>query len=122
MGGVLFFIRGRAPHANQKNQCREEPGDRKKMYKPVKKLLFSLMAVALCSGMVGSSFAYFTDVETSTGNTFTAGTLELKLRDGGQEWSDGITVAEWTLSNMAPGVPEDFGGIRSATRTTSIPV
>jgi len=77
----------------------------------VKRILLSALAIMLAIGLMGSSFAYFSDVETSTGNTFTAGTLDLKIKDGGQAWSDGITVAEWTLSDMAPGVPEDFGSI-----------
>ena len=77
------------------------------MYKPVKKLLFSLMAVALCSGMVGSSFAYFTDVETSTGNTFTAGTLGLEIKDDStwdpDPWGDGVDQT-WKMDLMEPGV------------------
>ena len=56
------------------------------------------------------TFAYFSDVETSTGNTFTAGTLDLKIK-GGEDWGDGVTTAVWTMSNMAPGVPIDFGSI-----------
>ncbi len=44
----------------------------------MKKILVSLMAIALVIGLVGAgAFAYFSDVETSTGNTFTAGTLDL---------------------------------------------
>jgi spore coat-associated protein N len=77
----------------------------------VKKFLLSALAIILAMGMMGSAFAYFSDTETSTGNTFTAGTLDLKIRDGGQEWADGIDVAEWAMSNMAPGVSTDFGGI-----------
>ncbi len=45
----------------------------------MKKILFSLMAVLLSVGLIGAAFAYFSDVETSTGNTFTAGTLNLKV-------------------------------------------
>lgn len=86
----------------------------------MKKLLFSLMAVALCSGMVGSSFAYFTDVETSTGNTFTAGTLNLKIRDGDHVWRDGVTVAEWTLSDMVPGGSETNPGTIDLMNTGTI--
>lgn len=43
-----------------------------------KKILFSLMTIALVGALIGGGiFAYFSDVETSTGNTFTAGTLNL---------------------------------------------
>jgi len=41
----------------------------------MKKLLIILMAGLLCMGLVGGAFAYFSDTETSTGNTFTAATL-----------------------------------------------
>jgi len=62
------------------------------------------MAVVVCAGMVGTSFAYFTDVETSTGNTFTAGTLDLKMSDD-NEYPPGDGVSHtWSMSNMAPGV------------------
>jgi len=43
----------------------------------VKKFLILAMAMVLALGMIGSAFAYFTDVETSTGNIFAAGTLDL---------------------------------------------
>lgn len=54
----------------------------------MKRILFSLMAVVLCLGLVGGAFAYFSDVETSSGNTFTAGTLDLTydIPDGNDGW------------------------------------
>jgi len=57
----------------------------------VKKTLFSLMALLLCLGLVGASFAYFSDQETSSGNTFTAGTLDLD------------SIGSFTWGNVAPG-------------------
>jgi spore coat-associated protein N len=46
----------------------------------MKSLLISLVAVALVGGLVGGGlFAYFSDTETSTGNTFTAGTIDIDL-------------------------------------------
>lgn len=43
-----------------------------------KKLLISLSTIAAVAVIaVGGTIAYFSDTETSTGNTFTAGTLEL---------------------------------------------
>ncbi len=69
-----------------------------------KKLLLLTLALLLVAVMVGAgTFAYFSDTETSTANAFTAGTMDLKIKDGGEFWSDGITTAEWTLSNMKPG-------------------
>ncbi|MDI6640203.1 MAG: TasA family protein [Methanocellales archaeon] len=50
----------------------------------------------------GSTFAYFRDTETSTGNTFTAGTMDLKVSDWDEPFGDGVT-ATWTISNMKPG-------------------
>ncbi len=47
-----------------------------------KKILFSIMTIALVGALVGGGiYAYFSDAETSTGNTFTAGTLNLKVGD-----------------------------------------
>ena len=60
----------------------------------MKKILFSLMAVLLGAGMVGSSLAYFTDVETITGNIFTAGTLDITL---------GTANYSANILNMKPG-------------------
>lgn len=51
----------------------------------MKKILFSLMAIALVVGLVGAgAFAQFFDTETSSGNTFTAGTLDLTLAESGK--------------------------------------
>ena len=78
----------------------------------MKKLLLSILAIFLVIGLVGAgTFAWFQDTETSAGNTFTAGTLDLKIKDGGQNWCDGITVAEWSMSNMIPGVTTAYGSI-----------
>jgi predicted ribosomally synthesized peptide with SipW-like signal peptide len=68
----------------------------------VKKILISLMTIAMMAALIGGGvFAYFNDVETSTGNTFTAGTLDLNL-DGGN-----TNVVKFTVSNVKPG---DSGG------------
>jgi predicted ribosomally synthesized peptide with SipW-like signal peptide len=87
----------------------------------MKKLLFVLMACVLCIGLVGGAFAYFSDTETSTGNTFTAGTLDLKIDvdpTSGVTWEDGPLGAindDSTLNdminNMAPGdsISGNFG-------------
>ena len=78
----------------------------------MRKLLLSMLTTLLVMGLLGGgALALFQDSETSSGNTFTAGTMDLKIRDGGQDWSDGITVAEWTMSDMEPGVSSDNGSI-----------
>ena len=61
----------------------------------MKKILMSLMAIALVVGLVGAgTMAHFSDTETSTDNTFTVGTLDIAL--GTTSWSAGF-------DNMAPG-------------------
>lgn len=45
----------------------------------MKKILLSGLAIILAMGLMGSSFAYFSDIETSEGNTFTAGTFDCEL-------------------------------------------
>lgn len=62
-------------------------------------VLVSTLVIALIAGLVGAAtWAYFSDVETSSGNTFTAGTLDLEL--SGTYDSTSLPVA---LTNMAPG-------------------
>jgi len=46
----------------------------------MRKILVSLSIIAVVAAIaVGGTVAYFSDVETSAGNTFTAGTLDLKI-------------------------------------------
>lgn len=62
------------------------------------KIVKSFLIIALVLGAVGATTkAFFSDTGTSSANTFTAGTLNLKL--------DGVddTTANWTMPNMAPG-------------------
>jgi predicted ribosomally synthesized peptide with SipW-like signal peptide len=67
------------------------------------KILLSLGTIALVAIVgIGGTVAYFTDTETSTGNTFTAGTLDLQVAaNGGSFVSTPVTLA--TVSNMQPG-------------------
>jgi len=45
-----------------------------------KKILFSLVAIAAAAAVIiGGTTAFFSDTETSTGNTFTAGAIDLKI-------------------------------------------
>jgi len=62
------------------------------------KSLFVVMAVAALAA--GATGAYLSDSETSFGNSFTAGTLDLKV--GGQ---DDPLVAHVTVANIAPAAP-----------------
>lgn len=63
----------------------------------MKKILITVMAVALCLGLMGGAFAYFSDVETSEGNTFTAGTIDLALND-----ENPVTGPIFTFSEVKP--------------------
>ncbi len=72
----------------------------------MKKILISLLSLILVIGLVGlGAFAYFSDTETSSGNVFTAGTLDLRV-DG----QDDPYVAKFTLSNLKPGDATAGGG------------
>lgn len=62
-----------------------------------RKILFSIMTIALVGALIGGGiYAYFSDVETSTGNTFTAGTLNLKVGD------DDPTTVSINITDVKP--------------------
>lgn len=63
-----------------------------------KRILLSIMVIAITATMIaGATTAYFSDVETSNGNTFTAGKLDLQI-DGGD-----ANVVKFDVKNMKPG-------------------
>ena len=63
-----------------------------------KKILGSVIVLALVAGMSAiSTWAFFTDVEASSGNVLTAGTLDLKTDD-----QDGVNQT-LMATNMKPG-------------------
>lgn len=66
--------------------------------KNIIKSLVVIVAVAAVAG--GATYAYFSDSETSAGNTISAGTIDLKV--GGQ---DDPTVAHITQTNIKPAAP-----------------
>jgi predicted ribosomally synthesized peptide with SipW-like signal peptide len=64
----------------------------------VKKIIGLTIAALLVIAMIAvGTFAYFQDTETSTGNTFAAGTLDLKLDSGD------TNVVKFTVTNANPG-------------------
>jgi predicted ribosomally synthesized peptide with SipW-like signal peptide len=68
-----------------------------------KQILLSILAVSTVVALVsGATYAYLNDAETSSGNTFTAGTFDLKIKDQDEGWKDGVT-ATWTATDMKPG-------------------
>src|SRR3989344_2808837 len=61
------------------------------------KILLSVASIAAVAALViGATFAFFSDTETSTGNTFTAGELDLKVDN---------TCYYNTLANGEPNCP-----------------
>lgn len=67
-----------------------------------KKIILSISAIAAVAAIaISGTVAYFSDTETSTGNTFTAGTLDLKI-DGG-DWTGAAVI------NVGPIKPGDTG-------------
>jgi spore coat-associated protein N len=64
----------------------------------LKKIVGLTMALLVTIGLVGAgTYAYFSDTESSTGNTLTAGTLDLNI-DGAN-----IAVTTFSASAVAPG-------------------
>ena len=56
----------------------------------------------LVLGLRNDGLAAFSDTATSTGNTFTTGTLDIKLSDGSGAASDSVS-ASIAFNGMAPG-------------------
>jgi len=73
-----------------------------------KKILITVMTLALVAALgVGGALAVFTDTETSEGNTFTAGTLQLDVE------KDGVEVKSHTFENIKPGDSAGWHGVTS---------
>jgi len=74
----------------------------------MKKILVSLSIIGVVAAIaIGGTIAYFSDTETSVGNTLTAGVLDLKIRDGDEKWGDGV-VGTWTADDVKPGNEYEF--------------
>ena len=57
----------------------------------MRKILISLTIIGVVSAIViGATRAYFSDTETSTGNTFSAGSLDLKINNSSYLYSNGV--------------------------------
>lgn len=67
-----------------------------------KRILFSLVSIGTMALLVGSAtYAYFSNSGTSTGNTFSTGTLDLKLSDSNETALDSVTASFG--STLSPG-------------------
>lgn len=83
-----------------------------------KAILISLSIIAAVGVIaVGGTVAYFSDTETSTGNTFTAGEINLEI-DNQCSWNGGIDncpwegvggmEANWALTDLEDGIHKFF--------------
>jgi predicted ribosomally synthesized peptide with SipW-like signal peptide len=69
----------------------------------MKKLLFGIMAIVLCVGLIGGAFAYFTDTQASTNNVFSSGNIQLQMANSSGVFSHNNDVVIGGGTNMAPG-------------------
>jgi len=68
-----------------------------------KKILISLSVIGVVAAIaIGGTIAYFSDTETSTGNTFTAGELDLIVDINGNDQNP-LTQTLFDLTDMKPG-------------------
>ena len=68
------------------------------------RIVKSFLTIAIVAAIaVGATGAYFSDSETSTGNSFTTGTLDLKVDD-----QDTPLIQTITLVNMKPGDTQSY--------------
>jgi len=64
-----------------------------------KGILMSILMIGVVAMAAGAgTIAFFSDTETSTGNTFTAGTLNLKVDD-----QDGVNIVKFMVTDIKPG-------------------
>jgi len=75
----------------------------------MKRLLISLMVIGLVGGMMGAAVADFSDIETSRGNFFQTGSLDLKVSDYmGVEYEDPNVPAVIQIDNAWPCCTKDY--------------
>ena len=66
-----------------------------------KKILISLSVIgAVAAIVIGGTVAYFSDVETSTGNTFTAGSIDLKIDNTCYLNGKPVEGCTWELTDL----------------------
>jgi len=75
----------------------------------MKRVLISLMVIGLVGGMMGAAAADFSDLETSAGNYFQTGSLDLKISDYmGVEYEDPNVPAFINLDDAWPCCTKDY--------------
>jgi len=69
----------------------------------MKRRLTVIVLIGIVAMLAGAgTYAYFSDVGKSVSNTFMAGTLDLKISDGDEDWGDSVS-GTWSISNMKHG-------------------
>jgi len=69
----------------------------------MKKILLSVSVIAVVAAVVlGVTTAFFSDTETSTGNTFTAGSLDLKIDSQAKYNGQTVPASTWALKDLVP--------------------
>lgn len=71
----------------------------------MKKIIISLVVIgAVAAIAIGGTIAYFSDTDSSTGNTFTTGNMEIYANENGIYGNTGIgNGLPFNVSNMSPG-------------------
>jgi len=80
-----------------------------------KKILISLSVIGVAAAVgIGGTIAYFNDTETSTGNTFTAGAIDLKIDN--HSWYNGIYQSDlsWELDDLTGHLFFNFSDLKPA--------
>jgi len=75
----------------------------------MKKIIISLSVIAaVAAAVVGVTTAFFSDTETSTGNTFTAGAIDLKINSTATYNGAPVTAATWQEKDLVPTADKFF--------------
>ncbi len=68
-----------------------------------RRILFSLTMIAFAGAVVaGATGAFFSDTETSSGNTFTAGAIDLTIDSTATYNGNAWATSTWTMKNLVP--------------------
>jgi len=88
----------------------------------MRKILLSIATVAFIGSLaVGATGALFSDTETSTGNTFTAGSIDLKIDN--HAWYNGELQPDftWELSDLEDHLFFNYGDLRVTQKPVPVP-
>ena len=86
-----------------------------------RKILISGLSILSALGIMGAAtFAYFSDVANSTGNTFSSGTLNLLVDDSNETTPAPAVTGSLTFDNAVPG--DSVSGFISLHNGGSVPI